>query len=126
MKSWTFWIIFVLAIAAAGGAGYWLGHRGGAAPDKDDASAESDATKIKPVAPVTVVPLRHSAISADVIGYGTVVAPASEISVVSVPFESRVTKTLVAAGETVAGYPAMPIRQWHRQTAALIRLCKKS
>ena len=32
----------------------------------------------------------------------------------------------VAAGETVAGYPAMPIRQWHRQTAALIRLCKKS
>jgi UDP-3-O-[3-hydroxymyristoyl] glucosamine N-acyltransferase len=31
----------------------------------------------------------------------------------------------VAAGETVAGYPAMPIRQWHRQTAALIRLCKK-
>jgi len=32
----------------------------------------------------------------------------------------------VAAGETVAGYPAMPIRQWHRQTAALIRLSKKS
>ena len=32
----------------------------------------------------------------------------------------------VAAGETVAGYPAVPIRQWHRQTAVLIRLCKKS
>jgi UDP-3-O-[3-hydroxymyristoyl] glucosamine N-acyltransferase len=31
----------------------------------------------------------------------------------------------VGAGETVAGYPAMPIRQWHRHTAALIRLCKK-
>ena len=32
----------------------------------------------------------------------------------------------VAAGETVAGYPAMPIRQWHRQTTALAKLAKKS
>jgi UDP-3-O-[3-hydroxymyristoyl] glucosamine N-acyltransferase len=31
----------------------------------------------------------------------------------------------VAAGETVAGYPALPIRQWHRHTAMLKRLCKK-
>jgi UDP-3-O-[3-hydroxymyristoyl] glucosamine N-acyltransferase len=28
----------------------------------------------------------------------------------------------VAAGETVAGTPAVPIRQWHRQTTALARL----
>ena len=28
----------------------------------------------------------------------------------------------VAAGETVAGYPAVPVRQWHRQTAALTKL----
>ncbi len=32
----------------------------------------------------------------------------------------------VAPGETVAGYPAVPIRQWHRQTAMLNRLCKKN
>jgi UDP-3-O-[3-hydroxymyristoyl] glucosamine N-acyltransferase len=31
----------------------------------------------------------------------------------------------VAAGETVAGYPAVPVRQWHRQTAALAKLAKK-
>ncbi len=31
----------------------------------------------------------------------------------------------VAAGETVAGYPAVPIRQWHKQTAMLTRLSKK-
>jgi len=31
----------------------------------------------------------------------------------------------VAAGETVAGYPAVPVRQWHRQSALLTRLiCK--
>jgi UDP-3-O-[3-hydroxymyristoyl] glucosamine N-acyltransferase len=28
----------------------------------------------------------------------------------------------VAPGETVAGYPAVPVRQWHRQTAALAKL----
>ena len=28
----------------------------------------------------------------------------------------------VAAGETVAGYPAVPVRQWHKQTAALAKL----
>lgn len=28
----------------------------------------------------------------------------------------------VAEGETVAGYPAVPIRQWHKQTATLARL----
>ena len=32
----------------------------------------------------------------------------------------------VAPGETVAGYPAMPIRQWHRQTTALAKLAQKS
>jgi UDP-3-O-[3-hydroxymyristoyl] glucosamine N-acyltransferase len=31
----------------------------------------------------------------------------------------------IAAGETVAGYPAVPIRQWHRQTAALTRFPKR-
>ena len=28
----------------------------------------------------------------------------------------------VAAGSRVGGYPAMPVRQWHRQTAGLLRL----
>jgi UDP-3-O-[3-hydroxymyristoyl] glucosamine N-acyltransferase len=31
----------------------------------------------------------------------------------------------VAAGETVAGYPAMPVRQWHRQSVALAKLAEK-
>jgi UDP-3-O-[3-hydroxymyristoyl] glucosamine N-acyltransferase len=31
----------------------------------------------------------------------------------------------VAPGETVAGYPAVPVRQWHRQTAALAKLIGK-
>lgn len=31
----------------------------------------------------------------------------------------------VAPGEVVGGYPAMPIRQWHRQTLALAQLSKR-
>ena len=31
----------------------------------------------------------------------------------------------VAPGEVVAGYPAVPVRQWHRQTAALAKLVAK-
>ncbi len=30
----------------------------------------------------------------------------------------------VAAGETMGGYPAVPVRQWHRQTLAILRLLK--
>jgi UDP-3-O-[3-hydroxymyristoyl] glucosamine N-acyltransferase len=32
----------------------------------------------------------------------------------------------VAPGESVGGYPAMPTRQWHRQTATLARLARKA
>jgi UDP-3-O-[3-hydroxymyristoyl] glucosamine N-acyltransferase len=32
----------------------------------------------------------------------------------------------VDAGETVAGYPAVPVRQWHRQTVGLKRLAARS
>jgi UDP-3-O-[3-hydroxymyristoyl] glucosamine N-acyltransferase len=32
----------------------------------------------------------------------------------------------VAAGETVAGYPAVPVRQWHRQTLALAQSARRA
>lgn len=32
----------------------------------------------------------------------------------------------VAPGETVAGYPAVPVRQWHKQTAALAKLISRA
>jgi UDP-3-O-[3-hydroxymyristoyl] glucosamine N-acyltransferase len=31
----------------------------------------------------------------------------------------------VAPGETVGGYPAVPVRDWHRQTVALKRLAER-
>jgi membrane fusion protein (multidrug efflux system) len=107
----TGWIALLVTVAVAGGGGYWLGHHASAAPDKDDAPAEGGkADEVKPVATVTVVPLRKTTIDEDVIAYGTIVAPPSETRVVSVPFESRVTKVLVAPGETVkAGQPLVEV-----------------
>ena len=32
----------------------------------------------------------------------------------------------VPAGQVVAGYPAVPVRQWHRQTVGLLQLAKRS
>lgn len=104
MKPWVIWLLVVLSIAAAAGGGYWLGHRSSAATtgDKDDEKAPAGNAEEKPVAAVVVVPLRHKEISEQVMAYGTVVAPPGEVRVVSVPFESRVTKLFVTPGQTVA------------------------
>ena len=32
----------------------------------------------------------------------------------------------VAAGESVGGYPAVPLRQWHKQNSALARLLRRA
>lgn len=103
MKSLSAWVIVLLLIAGAAAVGYWIGHRS-AAPDKDESQGESvGEPKVEPVASVTVTKLRRQTIAADVAAYGTVTAPPSEVRVVSVPFESRVTQVLVAPGQVVQG-----------------------
>jgi membrane fusion protein (multidrug efflux system) len=107
MKSWLKWVLVVLVIAAAAGGGYWFGHRGAAeGAGKDDETAAAGKTDDKPVAAVGVVALKRAEISEPVTAYGTVVAPPSEVRVLSVPFEARVTKVFVTPGQTVsAGEP---------------------
>ena len=104
MRSPFAWLVVVAAIAAAGAGGYWLGHRGaGTKGPSEPAEGEGAGGEVKPVATVSVVPLRRGFIQETIIAYGTVVAPPSEVRVVSVPFESRVTKILVAPGQVVEG-----------------------
>ena len=110
MKSWIKWVLAAVVIAIVGGAGYWFGHHGAAeGADKDD-EASIDAKATEPVATVGVLPLRHGQISQPIIAYGTVFAPASEVRVVSVPFECRVSKVMVTPGQTVAaGEPLIEV-----------------
>ncbi|HZL36555.1 MAG TPA: efflux RND transporter periplasmic adaptor subunit [Tepidisphaeraceae bacterium] len=111
MKPWLMWILVVVVALGAAGGGYWFGHRGaGAAPADAEADAGENAPKVKSVATVSVAPIVRGSISEKITAYGTVIAPASEVRAVSVPFESRVTRMLVTPGQVVpAGAPLIEV-----------------
>lgn len=108
MKQWIAWTGIAVALLAGIGGGYWVGHR--AAPAKEDA-AEAPKEEDKPLAAVTVAPLRRGRLSASTTAYGAVEAPASEVRVVSAPFESRVAALRVSPGQAVsAGQPLVDVQ----------------
>ncbi|MDB5353729.1 MAG: acrA 4 [Phycisphaerales bacterium] len=108
MKSLIAWLLIILAAAAVAGGGYWMGRRG--APGAKSEEPAETKTEEKPTATVSVVPVRRATISEQITAYGSIVAPPNETRVVSVPFESRVTKVLVAPGQTVAaGQPLIEV-----------------
>jgi len=96
--------IIVVALAAAAG-GFWLGahrsSRGESTSEESDAGTKP-AEEDKPVAEVTVAPLKRARIEQTVTAYGSVVAQAADVRVLAAPFESRVVQLLVAPGEQVA------------------------
>jgi membrane fusion protein, multidrug efflux system len=104
MKSFWTWTVLLLVGIGIGGAGYWLGHRNGAAASAAEGSpgAGEAGEPVSPIATVRVAPIRRSTIVEEITAYGTVTAPVSEVRVLSVPFEARVTKMLVTPGGTVA------------------------
>ena len=105
MKSTTAGIAIVLVALAAAAGGFWVGeHR---AAHGDLRGEESDAAtkptdEDKPVAEVTVSPLRRGTIEQTITAYGSVIAQPGDVRVLSVPFESRVVQLLVTPGEQVA------------------------
>jgi membrane fusion protein (multidrug efflux system) len=98
-------IAVVITAAVAGACGYFVGRRGAGEPSLTTAEPEAAATQgdeeVKPVARVTTMPLVKKPISDVVNAYGTVVAEAGEVRVLSVPFDARVTRVLVTPGERV-------------------------
>lgn len=90
-----FFFSVILAVVCLTG-GYWLGHRGGGHEE-----AEAEGEKVKPVAIVETVPLEKSSISEMDTAYGTVVAQPGEVQSVSVEYESRVVRLLIASGQQV-------------------------
>ncbi len=60
-----------------------------------------------------------------VIGAGTVIDNLVQIGGARIAGKSGVMRD-VAKGEAVGGYPAVPLRQWHKQNAALLRLFRRN
>jgi membrane fusion protein (multidrug efflux system) len=96
-------LLLVTAVACAAG-GFWFGMRRHAINlvDRDDTTTQP-AEEDKPVARVTVAPIKKASITETVTAYGSVVAPPGDVRIVSVPFESRVGRVLVTAGQHVDG-----------------------
>ena len=106
-KMLTTGLAVVLLGSAAAGGGYWFGRRGAARNGKgESAAAGAGGTAGKneePVATVGVTPVRQGTISERVTSYGTIVAPAADVRVTSVPFEARVSQRVGCAGPDVGG-----------------------
>lgn len=88
----------ILAVVCAAG-GYWFGHRG--AGEHDVADAEPGEEASKPVAIVETVPLEKTGINETATAYGSVVAQPGELQSISVEYESRVVRLLIASGQQV-------------------------
>lgn len=97
-------LLFALAIAVAAIVGYTLGRQGAPAGHATQEPAgnskeEKEATAI--TAKVKVAPARNGVIEQLATAFGTVVASPEDIQSISVPFESRVRRVLVVAGQAV-------------------------
>ena len=107
VSSWIKWGTALCLVGALGLAILWfLAGRGG------DASSGGTHTlqNAKPVVPVRLSTIRLSHIQESITVYGTVVAQPGETRMVSVPFESRVARLFVTAGEQVkAGTPLLEV-----------------
>lgn len=97
---WNLFLV-VLLMAAAGAAGYFIGHRGvtATAPEvSDDGSDDS----IQPVPTVRTAPIRQTRIEQKMTAYGLVTAQAADMTILSLPFESHVKKVLVVPGQRLS------------------------
>ncbi|HEX4053375.1 MAG TPA: efflux RND transporter periplasmic adaptor subunit [Tepidisphaeraceae bacterium] len=94
---WNLFLV-VLLMAAAGFAGYFIGHRGvtASAPEVSDDSSDD------PIPAVRTVPIQQTRIEQKMIAYGVVTAQPADMTILSLPFESQVKKVLVVPGQRLA------------------------
>ena len=90
-------IVLLVIVGIALYAGYRYLHR----PATAGAEAESGEPEVQPVAKVAVVLIKEGSVDVTTTAFGTVVAAPGEVQTFSVPFESRVTRAIVVAGQTV-------------------------
>jgi RND family efflux transporter MFP subunit len=111
MKVLSSTILLLIVIVLAGAGGYWIGlHHEKNAGEGDDESTTAPTTEEKPVAQVTLAPLKRGTITQTITAYGSVVAQPGEVRILSVPFESRIGHIHLTAGQQVnAGDAAIEV-----------------
>lgn len=115
---WIKWGMVACLVVAIGIAILWfMTGRSGAGADPGATDASQNAT---PVVPVHIGYVRRSQIQETITVYGTVVAQPGETRIVSVPFESRVGRLFVTAGEQVK--PGTPLVEIGPSAASRLQL----
>jgi RND family efflux transporter MFP subunit len=105
-------ILVIILLIVAAGAGYFIGqkHAGGGGKEQAEQPATTESSdEDKAVATVTVAKVRSGELSDTLTAYGSVIADPGEVRVLSVQFESRVTRVLVTPGEQVEAYAEVMI-----------------
>jgi membrane fusion protein, multidrug efflux system len=107
MNSLLRWIVLLICIGLIGVGSFWAGRHSVpavAAAGGADNSASPDSQPAEPTttATITTAPLIRRPISQTLVTYGTVIAQPGEVKIASVPFESRVLRIRVTAGQSVA------------------------
>jgi membrane fusion protein, multidrug efflux system len=102
MNTTAQWLAVLALVIVAAGGGYWVGHHGSTKSSAGGDEATTQPDEDKPVASVKTSPIRQDTMAAKIVAYGPVTAQPSDITVVSVPFESRVGRLVVTPGQEVA------------------------
>jgi RND family efflux transporter MFP subunit len=97
---WLIALLIVAAVAAFGG--FWFGHNHESAHEEEAGAATTEEAEPKPIARVVVAPLKRGSITSLITAYGSIVAQPGDVRVISVPFESKIVRTMVTAGQQVS------------------------
>ena len=102
-------LILIAAVILAGGYA-WFVHGGQETPDKEGGAAHEAEPAQEAVAAVKVDSIKRGTLAEDVTIYGAIVPAAGAVGTITVPYESRVRRILVAEGQQVArGEPLLEI-----------------
>jgi RND family efflux transporter MFP subunit len=105
---WGLLILFVVVILFGGYE--WFFHGGQATSDPEDAAGREAQSPQEAVAAVKIDAIKHGTLAEEITIYGAIVPAAGAVRTVTVPYESRVRRTLVTEGQQVAsGDPLLEI-----------------
>ncbi|MDA8387155.1 MAG: efflux RND transporter periplasmic adaptor subunit [Nitrospiraceae bacterium] len=104
---WPFWGVLIVVAAAGLSAGGYLAYKGEARKAMAAAPAPEAGA---PVASVEVAPIRSARMQVFVTAYGDVVPAPGAVQVASMPYEIRVRRIMVSAGQKISrGEPLLEV-----------------